>query len=184
MLPAALVISLLFLLLPREIDAFSTTAVGSECWWRGDDDRCFSCLLLHHHSRVRAAFRDATARSRVVQAATESNPPGIRRRFPIRNHPSLVLLSALNRGSGTGESDNNSGDSANDNPKQADDTAGGIDLALDPRLYRVRLPRTMGIDWKTDLSFRWVSVRGMDPTGAARYECSRTLSTTMVYTFL
>lgn len=26
----------------------------------------------------------------------------------------------------------------------------------------------MGIDWKTDLSFRWVSVRGMDPTGAAR----------------
>lgn len=57
--------------------------------------------------------------------------------------------------------------------ESADDTStsaspGAIDLSLDARLYKVRLPRAMGIDWKTDLSFRWVSVRGMDPTGAAR----------------
>jgi ferredoxin len=38
---------------------------------------------------------------------------------------------------------------------------------VDDRLYRVRLPRAPGIEWGTDLSFCFVSVREMDPTGAA-----------------
>jgi ferredoxin len=37
----------------------------------------------------------------------------------------------------------------------------------DTRFYNVRLSRALGIDWGADLSFRYVYVRGMDPTGAA-----------------
>jgi ferredoxin len=44
-----------------------------------------------------------------------------------------------------------------------------IDLNLDPRLFKIRLPRAAGIDWGTDLSFSFVYVRGMDPAGAAAF---------------
>lgn len=43
----------------------------------------------------------------------------------------------------------------------------GIDTSQDERLYRVRIPRATGIEWGTDLSFSFVYVRDMDPTGAA-----------------
>jgi ferredoxin len=42
-----------------------------------------------------------------------------------------------------------------------------IDVSSDPRLRRVRLSRALGIDWGTDLSFSFVYVRGMDPSGSA-----------------
>ena len=42
-----------------------------------------------------------------------------------------------------------------------------IDVSLDNRLYKVRLSRSPGIDWGTDLSFSFVYVRGMDPSGEA-----------------
>jgi ferredoxin len=51
-----------------------------------------------------------------------------------------------------------------ENEHQQDDR---IDLALDPRLYRIRLPRAPGIEWSTDLSFSFVYVRDMDPSGPA-----------------
>jgi ferredoxin len=38
---------------------------------------------------------------------------------------------------------------------------------LDQRLFRIRLSRFTGIDWGTDLSFRFVYVRGIDPNGSA-----------------
>jgi len=44
---------------------------------------------------------------------------------------------------------------------------GGIDVDSDERLYRIRISRATGIEWGTDLSFSFVNVRGMDPTGAA-----------------
>lgn len=44
---------------------------------------------------------------------------------------------------------------------------GRIDLSLDERLYRIRLPRAPGIEWGTDLSFSFVYVRDIDPTGPA-----------------
>ena len=37
----------------------------------------------------------------------------------------------------------------------------------DERLYRITLSRATGIEWGTDLSFSFVNVRGMDPSGAA-----------------
>jgi ferredoxin len=55
-----------------------------------------------------------------------------------------------------------SSESEDDTP---DDEA--IDLNLDPRLYKIRMPRAAGIEWGTDLSFSFVYVRGMDPSGAA-----------------
>ena len=43
----------------------------------------------------------------------------------------------------------------------------GIDVDSDERLYRITLSRATGIEWGTDLSFSFVNVRGMDPSGAA-----------------
>ncbi|CAM9963068.1 unnamed protein product, partial [Heterosigma akashiwo] len=37
----------------------------------------------------------------------------------------------------------------------------------DPRLYNINLSRATGIDWGTDLSFRWVYVMNIEPGGAA-----------------
>jgi ferredoxin len=48
---------------------------------------------------------------------------------------------------------------------KADD--GRIDVSVDERLYRTRLSRAPGIDWGTDLSFSFVYVREMDPSGEA-----------------
>ena len=43
----------------------------------------------------------------------------------------------------------------------------GINVSEDDRLYRVRLPRFPGIEWGTDLSFSFVYVRDLDPSGPA-----------------
>jgi ferredoxin len=48
-----------------------------------------------------------------------------------------------------------------------DDAAEPIDLSLDDRLYKIRLSRASGADWGTDLSFSFVYVRDMDPSGEA-----------------
>jgi ferredoxin len=42
-----------------------------------------------------------------------------------------------------------------------------LDISLDERLYRIRIPRAPGIEWGTDLSFSFVYVRDMDPSGYA-----------------
>lgn len=42
-----------------------------------------------------------------------------------------------------------------------------IDTNEDPRLYRIRIPRAPGIEWGTDLSFSFVYVRSMEPSGPA-----------------
>ncbi|KAL3764369.1 hypothetical protein ACHAWU_006007 [Discostella pseudostelligera] len=49
----------------------------------------------------------------------------------------------------------------------AEDDSDCIDINSDPRLARIRLPRALGIDWGTDLSFSFVYVRDLEPTGAA-----------------
>ena len=49
----------------------------------------------------------------------------------------------------------------------ADNDRKMIDLGIDDRLYRIRLSRATGIEWGTDLSFSFVYVRAMDPTGEA-----------------
>jgi len=51
------------------------------------------------------------------------------------------------------------------NPENQGD--GRIDVSIDKRLYRTRISRAPGIEWGTDLSFSFVYVREMDPTGQA-----------------
>lgn len=52
-------------------------------------------------------------------------------------------------------------------PQQQQPESQGIDISQDERLYRVRLSRATGIEWGTDLSFSFVYVRDMLPSGAA-----------------
>ena len=51
--------------------------------------------------------------------------------------------------------------------EQPESQPAGIDLNDNPALYRIRIPRTTGIEWGTDLSFAFVYVRGLEPAGAA-----------------
>lgn len=51
--------------------------------------------------------------------------------------------------------------------ENADSNQQGIALSIDDRLYRLRLSRATGIEWGTDLSFSFVYVRAMDPSGEA-----------------
>ena len=44
----------------------------------------------------------------------------------------------------------------------------GIDVSSHPKLYKIRLPRAPGIEWGTDLSFSFVYVRDLEPSGPAR----------------
>lgn len=37
----------------------------------------------------------------------------------------------------------------------------------DPRFYALRISRVTGIEWGTDVSFAWVYVRDLLPSGAA-----------------
>ena len=60
-----------------------------------------------------------------------------------------------------------SDDSDNNNNNDESVGDGRIDTSIDERLYRIRLSRAPGIEWGTDLSFSFVYVRGLDPTGEA-----------------
>lgn len=60
-------------------------------------------------------------------------------------------------------SDNSDGD----NETIDGDDDGSIDINSDERLRRIRLPRATGIEWGTDLSFSFVYVRDLEPSGAA-----------------
>ena len=74
----------------------------------------------------------------------------------------LVLLSASSSSSSEDQ------DNQEATPEPEGDEP--IDLRRDDRLYKVRLPSAPGIDWGTDLSFCFVSVRSVDPAGAASME--------------
>ena len=65
--------------------------------------------------------------------------------------------------------DDNNLEPSGDSTTNEDDNgaAAAIDINSDPRLRRLRLPRALGIDWGTDLSFSFVYVRDLEPSGAA-----------------
>jgi ferredoxin len=58
-------------------------------------------------------------------------------------------------------------ESYSDNNNENNNGDGRIDTSIDGRLCRIRLSRAPGIEWGTDLSFSFVYVRGLDPTGEA-----------------
>ena len=80
------------------------------------------------------------------------------------NLPNRVTAQPLRRQSRIFLSD----DSQEDN-ETANDSSGdsAIDINSDDRLRRIRLPRATGIEWGTDLSFSFVYVRDLEPSGAA-----------------
>lgn len=57
--------------------------------------------------------------------------------------------------------------SEGDRKRDAEEGGGQETGAQDPRLYSVRISRSTGIDWGTDISFSWVYVRDLQPSGAA-----------------
>lgn len=57
--------------------------------------------------------------------------------------------------------------SSSEDKSTSNETNQEIDVKLDDRLYRIRLPRATGIEWGSDLSFSFVYVRDMDPSGPA-----------------
>uniref|UniRef100_A0A7S1C089 PDZ domain-containing protein n=1 Tax=Corethron hystrix TaxID=216773 RepID=A0A7S1C089_9STRA len=56
------------------------------------------------------------------------------------------------------------GDDAN---TSSSNSGHGIDLSENPNLVGVTLPRAPGVEWGTDLSFSFVYIREIDPSGAA-----------------
>jgi ferredoxin len=80
-------------------------------------------------------------------------------------HGSRLFLSARDDDFDTGEAaENNENETGAAN---ADNNDGRIDVSVDDRLYRTRLSRAPGIEWGTDLSFSFVYVRKLEPTGEA-----------------
>ena len=78
----------------------------------------------------------------------------------ILQHGSCLFLSAQDEPEPeqAGENENETKNSKGD---------GRIDVSVDERLYRIRLSRAPGIEWGTDLSFSFVYVREMEPSGQA-----------------
>lgn len=85
-------------------------------------------------------------------------PSSTIRRLPYQTYGSRLFLSAQEDDSESSENESEANNSEDD---------GRIDVSVDERLYRTRLSRAPGIEWGTDLSFSFVYVREMDPTGQA-----------------
>ncbi len=84
-----------------------------------------------------------------------------------RKFRSFVVHSTTSLSMTSEESSGTSLDDQKKNSAADDDDDGRIDLSVDNRLYRIRLPRAPGIEWGTDLSFSFVYVRDLEPAGPA-----------------
>ena len=73
------------------------------------------------------------------------------------------IISPIFNSATNNDNDDDDVDSTNNNEQQPEP----IDIAMDPRLRRLRLSRALGIDWGTDLSFSFVYVRDLEPSGSA-----------------
>lgn len=56
---------------------------------------------------------------------------------------------------------------AGDDPEEQESQENGETEEQDPRLYSVRISRVTGIEWGTDISFAWVYIRELQPSGSA-----------------
>lgn len=72
----------------------------------------------------------------------------------------LVILSSSNT-----DDEDLAATTTGDNDEEEENES--VDITTDPRLRRIRLSRALGIDWGTDLSFSFVYVRELEPSGAA-----------------
>lgn len=118
-------------------------------------------IILHCCDSIVSSFSAAASsisfrRSSQFVSIDDDVTPNVRPR-----HPSIPLSRSIISLPSSSSSDSENGKA---NAGQDDEC---IDVSTDPRLYRVRLSRALGIDWGTDLSFSFVYVRSMEPSGAA-----------------
>lgn len=119
------------------------------------------CISLAHsfapHVLLKAPISTLLSNTHIHIASVGVAAPS----SPSRNSPSrrgLAILAASNDKDSETSGDNASDDDEGEEP---------IDINSDPRLRRIRLSRAIGIDWGTDLSFSFVYVRDLEPSGAA-----------------
>lgn len=109
------------------------------------------------------AFRSASLSRRQLLVRTQepqaSRPTEFCDRAALTGTRTRRFLSAQ------GEDD--AAESNDDETKGNGDGDGRIDVSIDERLYRTRISRAPGIEWGTDLSFSFVYVCELDPTGQA-----------------
>mmetsp|Transcript_17038 Transcript_17038/g.46711 ORF Transcript_17038/g.46711 Transcript_17038/m.46711 type:complete len:326 (+) Transcript_17038:66-1043(+) len=113
-----------------------------------------AAIAMNHLTTVCCAFGSILARHRLPPSAAAASVSFL----PQRRH--FITTTQLSASS----PDDDDEDRSSGSPSAA---AAGIDVSSDPRLYRVRLSRAPGIEWGTDLSFSFVYVREMDPSGEA-----------------
>lgn len=70
----------------------------------------------------------------------------------------MFVLHPVASGSAAGKAAGSEGRQKNDE---------GGDDEVDPRLYSIRIGRSTGIEWGTDISFSWVYIRSIHPDGSA-----------------
>jgi ferredoxin len=112
----------------------------------------FFFVTVTTQTRICDAFGLMSSKSSNIHSMPRIIGNGISSSSPL----SLMLSSSSSNENKSG----NNNDDDNNNPVP-------IDVSQDDRLYRVRLSRATGIDWGTDLSFSFVYVRDLDPTGDA-----------------
>ncbi|KAL7532731.1 hypothetical protein ACHAWF_004224, partial [Thalassiosira exigua] len=97
-----------------------------------------------------------------------ARPPGLARSSPSRAAASTSTASTpRTRGVPPRRPPSRSRSTSLSAAEGDDGSVDPIDVAADPRLRRVRLSRALGVDWGTDLSFSFVYVRDLEPSGAA-----------------
>ena len=106
------------------------------------------------HGRPRVVVQTLNTKTHVASSTIAYSSPSLARK-------GLPILAAT--------SDNDDSVISGDTDGSNNDEDGGsiIDVNSDSRLRRIRLPRALGIDWGTDLSFSFVYVRDLEPSGAA-----------------
>ena len=117
-------------------------------------------LSLSNCLTVVQSFSSVSSTSSLVHKQQHNLLPNLNRLGGFgrrRWHASLFLSSD--------DKDEGSVDETTANDDDDDDSI--IDINSDERLRRIRLPRATGIEWGTDLSFSFVYVRNLEPSGAA-----------------
>mmetsp|Transcript_14852 Transcript_14852/g.26573 ORF Transcript_14852/g.26573 Transcript_14852/m.26573 type:complete len:333 (-) Transcript_14852:8-1006(-) len=121
---------------------------------------CFNGAHLSHRwppYTLRNAPTSATRPLATMDSAASYSPSSLSPHIPPFSRAGLTSLAASNEN----DSETSGADSTDGDEEES------IDVNADPRLRRIRLSRALGIDWGTDLSFSFVYVRDLEPSGAA-----------------
>mmetsp|Transcript_14070 Transcript_14070/g.21763 ORF Transcript_14070/g.21763 Transcript_14070/m.21763 type:complete len:317 (-) Transcript_14070:362-1312(-) len=118
--------------------------------------------------RALAAFAALSHCLSMVQGfSTISSPHGRKLELNLKNRVGTPSSQPWRWQSRIFLSSDSQEDDNNEEAINEGDDDGTIDINSDDRLRRIRMPRATGIEWGTDLSFSFVYVRDLEPSGAA-----------------